>query len=315
MVDAAETERIRRRRWGVLSGATMALGASLSFAAARAGIVGGLDAADLIFARYIVAGTIMLPLLLRWGLPTLAGIGFRRAIVLTILGGAPFALLQTGGYVFAPLAHGAVIAPSTVTIVSTIGAAIFLRERLGRNHLAGAAIVLLGIGIIGWDGIAHAADKPGERAWLGDLLFFASSLLWAGFTLLLRHWRLSALRATAVVAVLSMAVTTPIYLLWMGTAHLMALPLDTLAFQGVVQGGLQGVITMIAYSQAVVLLGVSRAVLFPAIVPAVSVLVGIPIVGEVPGGLQIAGLVLVTLGLLITIGVIDRLRAARRGRR
>lgn len=315
MVDAAETERIRRRRWGVLSGATMALGASLSFAAARAGIVGGLDAADLIFARYIVAGTIMLPLLLRWGLPTLAGIGFRRAIVLTILGGAPFALLQTGGYVFAPLAHGAVIAPSTVTIVSTIGAAIFLRERLGRNHLAGAAIVLLGIGIIGWDGIAHAADKPGERAWLGDLLFFASSLLWAGFTLLLRHWRLSALRATAVVAVLSMAVTTPIYLLWMGTAHLMALPLDTLAFQGVVQGGLQGVITMVAYSQAVVLLGVSRAVLFPAIVPAVSVLVGIPIVGEVPGGLQIAGLVLVTLGLLITIGVIDRLRAARRGRR
>lgn len=315
MVDAAETERIRRRRWGVLSGATMALGASLSFAAARAGIVGGLDAADLIFARYIVAGTIVLPLLLRWGLSTLAGIGFRRAIVLTILGGAPFALLQTGGYVFAPLAHGAVIAPSTVTIVSTIGAAIFLRERLGRNHLAGAAIVLLGIGIIGWDGIAHAADKPGERAWLGDLLFFASSLLWAGFTLLLRHWRLSALRATAVVAVLSMAVTTPIYLLWMGTAHLMALPLDTLAFQGVVQGGLQGVITMIAYSQAVVLLGVSRAVLFPAIVPAVSVLVGIPIVGEVPGGLQIAGLVLVTLGLLITIGVIDRLRAARRGRR
>jgi drug/metabolite transporter (DMT)-like permease len=315
MVDAAETERIRRRRWGVLSGATMALGASLSFAAARAGIVGGLDAADLILARYIVAGTIMLPLLLRWGLPTLAGIGFRRAIVLTILGGAPFALLQTGGYVFAPLAHGAVIAPSTVTIVSTIGAAIFLRERLGRNHLAGAAIVLLGIGIIGWDGIAHAADKPGERAWLGDLLFFASSLLWAGFTLLLRHWRLSALRATAVVAVLSMAVTTPIYLLWMGTAHLMALPLDTLAFQGVVQGGLQGVITMVAYSQAVVLLGVSRAVLFPAIVPAVSVLVGIPIVGEVPGGLQIAGLVLVTLGLLITIGVIDRLRAARRGRR
>ena len=315
MVDAAETERIRRRRWGVLSGATMALGASLSFAAARAGIVGGLDAADLIFARYIVAGTIVLPLLLRWGLPTLAGIGFRRAIVLTILGGAPFALLQTGGYVFAPLAHGAVIAPSTVTIVSTIGAAIFLRERLGRNHLAGAAIVLLGIGIIGWDGIAHAADKPGERAWLGDLLFFASSLLWAGFTLLLRHWRLSALRATAVVAVLSMAVTTPIYLLWMGTAHLMALPLDTLAFQGVVQGGLQGVITMVAYSQAVVLLGVSRAVLFPAIVPAVSVLVGIPIVGEVPGGLQIAGLVLVTLGLLITIGVIDRLRAARRGRR
>lgn len=311
MSQATEAERARRQRWGFLSGATMALGASLSFAAARAGIVGGLGVADLIFARFVVAGAIMLPPLLYWGLPTLAGIGLKRAAILTILGGAPFALLQTGGYGFAPLAHGAVIAPSTVTIVSTIGAAIFLRERLGPAHLAGAAIVLLGIGLIGWDGIAQSAAKSGERAWVGDLLFFASSLLWAGFTLLLRQWRLSALRATAVVAVLSMVVTTPVYLLWMGVEHLMALPLATLAFQGLVQGGLQGVITMIAYSQAVVLLGVSRAVLFPAIVPAVSVLVGIPIVGEIPGPLQIAGLVLVTLGLLITIGMVRRLRVWR----
>jgi len=51
---------------------------------------------------------------------------------------------------------------------------------------------------------------------------------------------------------------------------------------------------------------VSRAVLFPAIVPALSVLVGIPIVGEIPGALQIAGLCLVTLGLLTTIGMFRR---------
>jgi drug/metabolite transporter (DMT)-like permease len=314
MAQETVTERERRERWGLLSGATMALGASLSFAAARAGILGGLDVADLIFARFLVAGAIFLPFLVRWGLPTLAGIGFRRAAILTLLGGAPFALLQTGGYGFAPLAHGAVIAPSTVTIVSTIGAAIFLRERLGPAHLAGAAIVLLGIGLIGWDGITQSAAKSGERAWVGDLLFFASSLLWAGFTLLLRHWRLSALRATAVVAVLSMILATPTYLMWVGTEHLIALPLGVLAFQGLVQGGLQGVITMVAYSQAVVLLGVSRAVLFPAIVPAVSVMVGIPSVGEIPSILQIAGLGLVTLGLLITIGMVRHLRPWRLAR-
>ncbi|MBL0901410.1 MAG: DMT family transporter [Reyranella sp.] len=290
----------------------MALGASLSFAAARAGIVDGLGAADLIFARYLVAGAIMLPALLYWGLPTLAGIGLGRSLALTLLGGAPFALLQTGGYEYAPLAHGAIIAPSTVTIVSTIGAAIFLRERLGRSHLAGAAVVLLGIGLIGWDGIVQSAAAAGGQAWLGDLLFFASSILWAGFTLLLRHWRLSALRATAVVAVLSMVVATPAYLLWKGAEHLMTLPLGALAFQGLIQGGLQGVVTMIAYSQAVVLLGVSRAVLFPAVVPAVSVLVGIPIVGEIPGALQISGLVLVTVGLLITIGMVGRMGLLRR---
>ena len=286
--------------WGFLCGSIMALGASLSFASARAGILGGLGAVDMIFARYIVAAAIMLPLLVRYGVRDFAGIGFRRALILTLLGGAPFALLQTGGYGFAPLAHGAVIAPATVTIVSTIGAAVFLRERLSRNHLVGVAVVLTGILLIGWDGLLQPA---GERAWLGDLLFFASSVLWAGFTLLLRHWRLPALQATAVVVVLSCVMTTPIYLATMGIAHLQALPLGMLAVQGLVQGGLQGAITMVAYSQAVIFLGVSRAVLFPALVPALSVLVGIPIVGEVPSSLQIGGLGLVTLGLLTTVGL------------
>jgi drug/metabolite transporter (DMT)-like permease len=164
--------------------------------------------------------------------------------------------------------------------------------------------VLGGIVLIGWDGLVQPA---GERAWLGDLLFFTSSILWACFTLLLRHWRVPALRATAVVSVLSCLVSTPAYLLWAGSAHLAALPLATLAFQGLIQGGLQGAITMVAYSQAVVLLGVSRAVLFPAIVPAMSVLIGIPIVGEIPGLLQIGGLALVTLGLLTTVGMFRRL--------
>lgn len=301
-IDTARTAK--HERWGFLCGAIMALGASLSFAAARAGILGGLLAVDMIFARFIVAGLIMLPLLLHYGLGNLAGLGWRRALILTVLGGAPFALLQTSGYGFAPLAHGAVIAPATVTIVSTIGAALFLRERLGRNHMIGAAVVLAGIGLIGWDGMMQPS---GERAWLGDLLFFLSSVLWAGFTLLLRHWRVPALRATAVVSVLSCVLTIPAYLAAMGTAHLAALPLDFLAFQGLVQGGLQGAITMIAYSQAVMLLGVSRAVLFPAIVPAVSVVLGIPIVGEIPSALQVAGLGLVTLGLLTTVGGLRRI--------
>jgi drug/metabolite transporter (DMT)-like permease len=308
---ADESERSRRTRWGVASGITMALGASVAFAAARAGILGGLQAIDLIFARCLVAGIVMMPLLLRFGIVDLAGIGWRRSLVLTLFGGVPFSLLQTGGYAFAPLAHGAVIAPATVTIVSTIGAALLLHERLSRDHLLGAAIVLGGIVLIGWDGIAAPA---GARAWLGDLSFFASSLLWAGFTLLLRHWRLSAVRACAVVAVLSGLVMTPGYLLISSSAHLHGLPLGTLAIQGLVQGGVQGALTMVAYSQAVVLLGVSRAVLFPAIVPAVSVLIGIPIVGEIPSLLQVAGLGLVTLGLLATIGFLRPVLPARRGR-
>lgn len=73
----------------------MALGASLSFAAVRAGILGGLGTVDIIFARFVVAAAIMLRLLVHFGVFDLAGIGLRHGLVLALLGGAIAAPVQT----------------------------------------------------------------------------------------------------------------------------------------------------------------------------------------------------------------------------
>jgi len=300
---AADRKADRR---GYLFGLLMAVGSAFGFAAARAGILGGLSPAELVLMRFGVAGLILLPFLIRWGLPTLAGIGWRRGLILALFAGPLFAILQMGGYAFAPLAHGAVIAPATVTILSTIAAGLFLGERLGPAHIAGAVLVVGGVLLVSWDGLATSA--AGGQSWIGDLMFFASSVLWVGFTICLRHWRLDALRATAVVSVLSLAVTVPGYLILMGGERLMSLSFMALAAQGVMQGALMGVLTLLAYGRTVALLGVSRAVLFPATVPAFSILVGIPVVGEVPNATQIAGLVLVTAGLLTAIGFFNWLR-------
>ncbi|MBI1244178.1 MAG: EamA family transporter [Alphaproteobacteria bacterium] len=297
--------------FGYACGFAMAIGASLAFASARAGILGGLGADDMIFARFVVAGCAMLPFVAVWGFRTLGGIGWPRGLALLATGGPLFAILQTGGYAFAPLAHGAVIAPSSVTIVSTIVAGLTLGERLTRAHVAGAVVVVAGILMIGWQGIADGGH--GDRTWVGDLLFFASGVLWAAFTVLLRHWRIDALRATGVVCVLAFFVVVPVYLLHRGSDHLMALPFAPLAFQGLTQGFVQAIFTMLAYSRAVAILGVSRAVLFPASVPAFSMLIGIPAIGEIPTTLQIAGLALVSAGLALAIGVVGRLRRVAAG--
>jgi drug/metabolite transporter (DMT)-like permease len=289
--------------FGYTCGLIMALGASISFAAARAGVLDGLAPDDMIFARFVVAGLAMLPLLLYWGLPTLAGIGWPRSLALLLTGGPLFAILQTGGYAFAPLAHGAVIAPSTVTILSTLVAGVVLGEVLTRSHLAGAALVLAGITMISWQG---AFDSSlGESAWIGDALFFLSSVLWAGFTLLIRYWQINAMRATSVVAVLSLCVILPVYFRYRGVTHLANLPAGPLVFQGVVQGLVQSVITIMAYNRSIAILGVSRAVLFPAIVPAISVLIGIPALGEIPNVLQTAGVVVVSVGMFVAVGALN----------
>lgn len=128
----------------------------------------------------------------------------------------------------------------------------------------------------------------------------------------MRKWRIDPVRATAVVAVLTAVIVVPGYLAHHGAGRLAALPADAVLVQGVAQGLIQGVITIPAYSKAVAILGVSRAVLFPAVVPAISILIGIPLVGEWPDATQIAGLALVTFGLLAAVGLIGRLMAALR---
>lgn len=299
----------RAEGWGYFCGCVLALGASLSFAAARAGILNGLSPGDLILMRFGVAGLVLLPFLLRWGLPDLAGIGWRRGLILAAVAGPAFALMQMGGYAFAPLAHGAVIHPASVTILSTGIAAGLLGERLSRSHLIGAGLVMTGIVLISWQGL-HAAT--GATSWIGDLLFFTSAVLWAIFTVLIRHWRLHALRAIAVVSFLSLLVILPGYLAWYGLDHLRARPPVAMLAQALLQGLMQGVVALTAYSQAIRVLGVSRAVLFPALVPAVSILVGIPIVGEVPNATQVTGLLLVTVGLLFAIGALRWMVPVRR---
>jgi drug/metabolite transporter (DMT)-like permease len=121
-----------------------------------------------------------------------------------------------------------------------------------------------------------------------------------------------ALRAIAVVSFLSLVVILPGYLAWYGLEHLRARPPFPMAMQALVQGLMQGVVALTAYSQAIRVLGVSRAVLFPAMVPAVSILVGIPIVGEVPNATQITGLLLVTIGLMSAIGALRWIAVLRK---
>ena len=207
---------------GIAAGCLMSLGAPLSFAAARSAMLhDGLTLGDLILVRYLVAGPLMLPVLVYFGISGLAGIGWRRGIILAILSGPSFTLLQTAGLAFAPLAHGGVVTPAAVAIISTVLAAFMLHERPGVVRLAGSALLIAGIVLIGWDGL-HGAVGP--KVWLGDLLFLAAAVAWALFSVLVRRWHVDALRAIAVVSVLSAAVTVPGYLVVFGAGHILAAP-------------------------------------------------------------------------------------------
>ncbi len=272
------------------------------FALARAGVAQGLDGLDFALLRYGTAAVVMAPWVLAHSWRTLAGVGWVRGAVLALLAGPLFILFGVGGYAFAPLAHGAVIQPATMIIGTTLLAAVVLGDRPTRERVLGIGIMIAGLAATAGPGLmAGSILTP-----IGDLMFAAAGALWAGFTVLTRRWQIKALPATAAVAVVSGLAIIPVYLATRDLSRLLALPVETLVLQVVVQGVLSGVVAVILFSRAAELAGAARAAIFPALVPAAAILIGIPVTGELPNPWRWAGLFLVSAGLLTGMGFLSR---------
>lgn len=278
--------------WGLA--AVTIWGVYLAFA--RANVSAGVQPADLAFVRYTVAGLIMLPWLLRHSPATLAGMGWRRGVVLSLLAGPLFILAGASGFLFAPLSHGAVVQPAAITVAGLALGALMLGDRLTRMRLIGAGVILIGLALVAGPG----AIGGGLRALAGDALFALAGLMWAGFAVLSKRWGVSPVAATAVVSVLSAVASAPLFLATRGLDPLLAQPAATLVQQVVVQGVLSGVVSVFAFVRAVELLGAPRAAAFPALVPVVAIITGVPVTEEYPTIVQAAGLLIVTLGLLVS---------------
>jgi drug/metabolite transporter (DMT)-like permease len=131
----------------------------------------------------------------------------------------------------------------------------------------------------------------------GDFLFVAAGTCFAIFGMLLRLWQIPAMRAVAVTTILSLA-GLPI-LLW-DFDNLIAAGFAENLLQAVVQGAFAGAGAIYLFTRAVVLLGVARAALYPALVPPFTLLIGAIALGEIPSIWQLAGLVIVVVGFRLT---------------
>ncbi|MCG2632116.1 DMT family transporter [Bradyrhizobium sp. WYCCWR 13023] len=279
---------------GVVCGLSAALFWALGFAGTRHGLKVGFTPVDLLVHRYVWSGIAFLPLVLRAGISDLCGIGWGRGLALMVLGGPVMSLISYTGFLFVPLGHGSVIQPSCATLGGLLLAALFLKERISVSRLTGAIVIVGGLGVIGAESIGHIGIDGVQ----GDLIFVLTGLMFAGFGALLRHWRVSAVSAALVINVLSLLLL-PIYIATVGPAHIAAIGLTENAIQALAQGVLAGPAALYLFAVSVQRLGVARAAVFPACVPALTLLTGWLLLGEPPTMLQAAGLVIVLCGFYL----------------
>jgi drug/metabolite transporter (DMT)-like permease len=279
---------------GVACGLGAALCWALGFVATRHGLKLGFTPADLLMHRFLWSGIAFLPLVLRAGLGNLCGIGWGRGLLLMVLGGPVMSLISYTGFLFVPLGHGSVIQPSCATLGGIFLAAFLLKERISLSRLLGAVVIVGGLVVIGAESIGHI----GPDGVLGDLIFVATGFMFAGFGTLLRYWRVSAFSAATVISVLSL-VLLPVYAATGGFGRVAGIGVRENALQALAQGILAGPAAMFLFVFSIQVLGVARAAVFPAIVPALTLLFGWILLGEPPTALQAAGLVIVLSGFYL----------------
>jgi drug/metabolite transporter (DMT)-like permease len=280
---------------GIACGTAAALFWAAGFVAARHGIAVGFSPADIVFHRFVWSGLAFLPLVVRAGLADLGGVGWVKGIALTLSGGPPLALFSYAGFLFVPLGHGAVIQPSCAAVGGLLLAALVLRERLPIERAIGAAIIVVGLAVIGSEALA----TMGTQGVIGDLSFVTAGSLFAIFATLLRLWRIAPMRAVAVTSVIAL-IGIPMHWMIFGFERMLALGLYENLVQLIVQGIFTGAGATYFFARTVVLLGAGRAAVFSALVPGFSLLLGYLVLAEVPSVAQLVGFVIVLIGFRMT---------------
>jgi drug/metabolite transporter (DMT)-like permease len=252
--------------------------------------------------RMIVPAIVFAPIWLRSGL---APRGIRVPIALCVLGaGAPFFVIVTTGFKFAPAADIGPLLPGTMPLFAALLVVLIDRERLGPVRLIGYALIVAGIAAIAGRGVFDLASG----AWRGHVLVLCGAFLWAVYTLAFRRSRLGAIEAAALIGVWSTLLLLPF-----GTAPLVQAWQAghgwEIAAQAVLQGVFSGILGLVGYGIAVSRIGSSRAAAFAALSPGMAALIAIPVLGEVPDAAAVLGIAATSIGVVLASGVIAARRA------
>jgi drug/metabolite transporter (DMT)-like permease len=262
--------------------------------ATRAGVLGSFAPEDLMLLRFGVGALLFLP----WVVLHLRAIrrdAWLRGIPLALFQGAGMAALVIFGLQYAPANHAAALGPGVAPAWVVLLGFLLFSKRPSARMTVGAALCAAGVITLA----ASGASSADPSVLMGDAMFVAASGLGALYVLQLRSWGISAIQAAAIVTLYSAMVVVPWHL-WSASAALLQLRPLELLWQVLWQGVLIGCLALVALNHAIARLGPERSSALVALVPALSAVLGILFLGEVPSLAEIAAIVAISAG--VTVG-------------
>jgi len=261
--------------------------------ATRAGVTGSFEPQDLMLLRFGVGALLFLPYL-ALQFRAISRDAWLKGVPLTLFQGAGMAALVICGLQFAPASHAAALGPGVAPAwVALLGFLLFSRRPSARM-LVGAALCAIGvIALATW-----SASAPDPSVLAGDAMFLAASALGALYVLQMRNWGIGAIQGAAIVTLYSALVVVPWHLWSASGALWQAAPFELL-WQVLWQGVLIGCLALVALNHAIARLGPERSSALVALVPALSAVLGLLFLGEIPSSAEIAAILAISAGVSI----------------
>lgn len=272
---------------------------------------------DIALARFVGAGVVLLPLRIWQTRRDSAGesgsssffglspLSRRVTVLIGLLAGWGYALLAYSGFVWAPAAHASALLTGSLPLWTTFLAMWWLNEGITPARGWGLVCILIGDALVG--GSSLMQSLRGSTAWIGDALFIGASICWAGYTTAVRRYNLDGVAATVAITVFTSLTYLPAYavLVFLGIwpSQLANAPISEILLQTLFQGVGPVVIAGVAFTTMVGHFGAVRTTMITAIVPGLSALGAVVILGEPLSWNLLCGLALVTLGMVLGVAV------------
>lgn len=279
-----------KSKLAVAAGAAMVGIYTIQFVAARFSLREQLTPMDVTVLRFAGACAVFAMVLTIRGAESVQALGWRKAIILTLLAGLPYPLVINWGLSYAPAAHAAALCPASIVCFSFLFSRMFLGESISSDRKIGIACIGAGLAFFT---IGGGASDPGVL--FGDLLFVGSGVMFSAYAVLVRRWAVDPIGAAAATVFLSCTVL-PFLPSFMPTGIDAASTFEISA-QVVIQGFLAGAAAMFLFTYIVTQLGPQSASLFMPCVPVATAVAGAFVLGEKLSGEQIAAICLVAAGM------------------
>jgi drug/metabolite transporter (DMT)-like permease len=213
--------------------------------------------------------------------------------VLALSGGAVFLVLIYGGLKLAPAVHGGILVPGMQPFLTTLIAWLILGTRPPRQRVIALIPIAAGVLCVAVPTLTGAEIDIATLT--GDGLLLAASTLWALYSILAKKWAYSPWILTRFLALASTLVYLPIYLIFCPKG-LAETSTSMLLLQGLYQGIGPTILAMLFFLRAVAILGAERTGALISLVPIISGLAAVSVLGEPLSAGLVAGLILVSAG-------------------